>query len=121
MMKKKPVRFFLLLFGIPALTVTAFLVYRFSWSWLAAWLLAVNLAALFMWGWDKFQARRKGWRVPEMALHFMAIVGATPAAFVGMQLFRHKTMKMHFTILYTVVFLLQCAAAYVLTDDTPTP
>ena len=62
-----------------------------------------------MWGWDKWQARRGGPRVPEAVLHVMAAAGATPASFAAMEVFRHKTLKRHFRILYTVLLIVQIA------------
>ena len=77
----------------------------FSWGW--AWLVAVNLSVIPFWAWDKFQSRRAGFRVPENALHFGALIGAVPGSLLAMRWLRHKTLKPRFKILYTAFFVLQ--------------
>ena len=109
MMKRKPRRFFLLIFAIPSALAAFALWSTLNWSVLACWLLSANVVAFALWSYDKIAAKRKGWRVPEAALHIMSLLGATPAAFIGMKFMRHKSMKLHFAILYSVLFLLQIA------------
>lgn len=109
MMKRKPRRFFLLIFAVPSLIGAFALWYLLRWNWLGSWLLCANLVALGLWSYDKISAKRQGWRVPEAALHIMSVLGATPAAFIGMKFMRHKNLKMHFVILYSILFLLQIA------------
>ena len=66
--------------------------------------LAMNILAFAMFGWDKRQARRGGWRVRESTLLLVAFLGGTPGAFAGRALFRHKTRKQPFVAaLYVVV------------------
>ena len=76
-------------------------------SALVSALLAINLATFPLWAWDKFQARRGGWRIPEATLHLVAALGAAGASMISMRLFRHKTKKRSFTILYSVLLVLQ--------------
>ncbi len=109
MMKRKPRRFFLLIFAIPSAIGTFALWSTLEWPVLGSWLLSANVVAFCLWSYDKISAKRKGWRVPEAALHIMSVLGATPAAFIGMKFMRHKSMKLHFAILYSVLFLLQIA------------
>ncbi len=54
----------------------------------AAWLLAWSVVACLVYGFDKFRAQRSQWRVSEMTLNLLALVGG---AWVGMGWFRHKT------------------------------
>ena len=42
-------------------------------------------------GYDKRQAKKKGQRIPEKNLWFLAILGGGIGAYFGMQMFRHKT------------------------------
>ncbi|MCA9320818.1 MAG: DUF1294 domain-containing protein [Planctomycetes bacterium] len=109
MMKKKPIRFFLFVFAGPAVLATLWLSLSMGWSWPGAWLLTINLATLAMWGFDKIQSRRGGWRVPERCLHLFSIIGAVPASFIAMWSLRHKTLKPHFVLLYLAIFLVQFA------------
>lgn len=51
--------------------------------WLAAW----SLTAVAFYGWDKWQARRRGWRVPEAVLLALALMGGFAGAWAGMPAF----------------------------------
>lgn len=114
MLKRRPIRFFLIVFGLAAVLGAVLLHFLLDWGWLAAWLTSANVFALFLWGFDKFQSRRGGWRVPETALHLVALAGATPASLAAMQLFRHKTLKTHFVILYSILLVFQLALVFTL-------
>lgn len=61
-----------------------------------AWLLGGTIATLSLYGYDKWQAGRQGWRVPERLLMVLALLGGVIGAWVGMFLFRHKTRHMVF-------------------------
>lgn len=56
-------------------------------------LLAINVIAFLSFGWDKFCATKKWWRVPEANLLLMALLGGAIGAILGQQVFRHKTKK----------------------------
>jgi uncharacterized membrane protein YsdA (DUF1294 family) len=77
--------------------------------YLAAWLVAVNLVAFGYYGFDKFRARAGRRRVPEVVLHFLAIVGGTVGAYLGMRVFRHKTIKGPFRLIFWFIVVLQLA------------
>ena len=69
--------------------------------WLSAYAV-LSVVALAFYGWDKHRARTQGRRVPEARLHALALLGGFPGAFLGMQLFRHKTRQPRF---HVVIFL----------------
>lgn len=56
-------------------------------AWLAAWSV-VTFAAYAI---DKTQARRGGWRIPELALHGLALVGGAIGGWFGLLGLHHKT------------------------------
>lgn len=58
--------------------------------------LALNMLALLVYGFDKWRAGRGGRRVPEATLLWLLFLGGVVGAWVGMQWFRHKTQKMSF-------------------------
>jgi uncharacterized membrane protein YsdA (DUF1294 family) len=60
---------------------------------------ALALATFVLYGWDKLQARRGGHRIPERTLHLLALAGGFFGAWLGMRLFRHKTMKPGFALI----------------------
>jgi uncharacterized membrane protein YsdA (DUF1294 family) len=88
-----------------------------AWSFylvLVVWLVCINLVTFAYYGYDKWQARQAGRRVPEVALHVFALVGGSLGAFAAMRLFRHKTIKNGFRIAFWTIVgvqLLACAAA----------
>jgi uncharacterized membrane protein YsdA (DUF1294 family) len=77
--------------------------------WLANWLLVVNLVTFTYYGLDKVLARNFAWRIPEVVLHTLSAVGGSPAALLAMGLFRHKTIKSSFRILFWSIVVVQAA------------
>ena len=65
----------------------------------------VSLLTFALYGYDKKQAIKQGWRIPEMILHYCEFFGGWPGALWGQKVFRHKTKKLSFRIwLYVIVF-----------------
>ncbi|MCI0464299.1 MAG: DUF1294 domain-containing protein [Gemmataceae bacterium] len=78
-------------------------------SWLFCWLVAVNVTAFGYYGYDKSRARRASARVPERVLHGLALFGGSVGAYAGMEVFRHKTVKGGFRLVFWTIVLLQVA------------
>ncbi len=77
------------------------------------WYLAiVNLLALLVFGWDKLCAKKDRWRVPELRLLLLALIGGSIGALLAMKLFRHKTL--HFKFKYGIPLILVLQAAVVI-------
>jgi uncharacterized membrane protein YsdA (DUF1294 family) len=75
----------------------------------ALYLLLVNGVALFAMGGDKFSAGRNfDKRMPEGILFFLAVIGGSLGALLGMFLFRHKTRKWYFLMGLPVLLFQQC-------------
>ena len=68
-------------------------------KFLLAYYTIVSIATLLVWGYDKSQAMRHRWRVPEKKLIALTMVGGFPGALLGMPLFHHKTRKSHFWLI----------------------
>ncbi len=83
------------------------------WQWLAAWLLAVNLAGFFLMGCDKSRARAHQRRIPEKTLFAAAWLGGVPGCLAGMYLFRHKTRHWYFRWGMPLILLIQLLAGWV--------
>jgi uncharacterized membrane protein YsdA (DUF1294 family) len=79
---------------------------------LYAGLIGVNVITLLLYGYDKRQATVGGVRIPEVALHIVALLGGSPAALVGQELFRHKTRKPAFRLVLVGILLLQAGLIY---------
>ena len=58
----------------------------------------LNFISFLLFGYDKFQAKRGGWRIPERVLLGLSLVGGGIGALAGMQVFRHKTRKKIFWV-----------------------
>lgn len=67
----------------------------------------VNVIAFLMYGLDKVKAKRLQWRIQESTLLGVAVIGGSIGAFLGMQIFHHKTKKPKFYIGVPVIFILQ--------------
>jgi uncharacterized membrane protein YsdA (DUF1294 family) len=74
-------------------------------AWIAGW----TLPAFAMYGIDKRQAQRDGWRVPEVVLHGLALIGGVIGAWAGRYVFHHKTRKPLFTVVLVVASILWAA------------
>jgi uncharacterized membrane protein YsdA (DUF1294 family) len=77
-----------------------------------SYLVSANVMTLLLYGHDKRQAILGGSRIPELALHAAALLGGSPGALLGQRLFRHKTQKLSFQVVFAAIVLLQAAALY---------
>jgi len=64
------------------------------------WYLAINIVLFCLMGIDKQRAIHGKWRVPESTLLFTSCIGGFLGGFLGMYLFRHKTKKVYFHIVF---------------------
>ena len=72
-------------------------------AWLASWSVVTFVAYAI----DKAQARRGGWRIPEAALHGLAIAGGAIGGWVGLLMLRHKTRHPVFPLVLAVALTVQ--------------
>ncbi len=56
-------------------------------------------------GIDKDRAGRSEWRLTESLLHLLELLGGWPGALFAQQLFRHKTRKVGFQVIFWIVVL----------------
>ena len=70
------------------------------------YMLAINVITWIAYGVDKYKAKHNHWRIPERTLIGMAALGGFIGAFVGMQMFRHKTKHLKFVIGIPVIAIL---------------
>ncbi len=80
---------------------------------LAADLFLMSVLTLAFYAWDKRQAGRDGWRVPENRLHLLSLLGGWPGGLLGQRWLRHKTVKARFRFVFwlTVVVHVTLAGA----------
>ena len=67
----------------------------------------MSAVAFIFYGDDKFRAKKGKWRIPEKTLFLVAILFGGPGAFLGMQIFRHKTKHIQFKIIIPLVTIIQ--------------
>lgn len=71
-----------------------------------ALLVSLNITTFIYWGWDKYQAIRHRWRIPEVFLFGLVAIGGTLGAIAGQLIFRHKISKSQFLqVFYTIVVI----------------
>ena len=75
------------------------------------YLLAINIASFFLYGIDKYKAKKGRWRISEATLLMMAVIGGSIGAWTGMRLWRHKTMHKKFKYGIPVIIIIQVALA----------
>ena len=78
---------------------------------LPGWLALTNIVAFIAYGVDKGKAKLQKRRISEATLITLALIGGSIGAFLGMQIFRHKTQKPKFKIGVPLIILLHCLIA----------
>lgn len=78
---------------------------------------AINIATFFLYGIDKYKAKKGRWRISEATLLMMAVIGGCIGAWAGMRLWHHKTMHKKFKYGIPIIIIIQVAlAVYLLTN-----
>lgn len=81
---------------------------------IAIYLVLINVITFIVYGVDKSLAIKHKWRISEATLIILAAIGGSIGAFLGMQIFRHKTKHIKFVLGVPVIFILQVVAAFLL-------
>lgn len=84
---------------------------QLDWRILTGAWLALSAFAFFAYRSDKRSAQSGEWRVPEITLHLIALSGGWPGAFLAQRMFRHKTAKVSFQIVFWTILLMHQLAA----------
>lgn len=66
----------------------------------------VSVMAFLLYWSDKRKAQTDRWRTPENILHAVELAGGWPGALIAQQVFRHKTRKVSYQVLFWVIVLL---------------
>ncbi len=57
---------------------------------------SLNVLTFFVYGIDKWKATHGKWRISEATLLLLAIIGGSIGAWLGMKVWRHKTLHKKF-------------------------
>ena len=82
------------------------------------YLIAINVVAFFLYGIDKWKAKRSKWRISEATLLGLAVIGGSIGAWLGMKVWHHKTMHKKFK--YGIPLILMAQIAIVLLTSCKT-
>lgn len=96
--------------GIALVALTLLARLGAGWSWPISWLAAITPVTLAAFAIDKRRAILGRRRISETLLLGMALAGGSPAAFLAMHLFRHKTQKGSFRLAMGLIAIAQGAA-----------
>ncbi|MDO9318450.1 MAG: DUF1294 domain-containing protein [Gammaproteobacteria bacterium] len=69
----------------------------------------MSLVTFIAYAYDKSSARNRRWRTQESTLHFMSLLGGWPGALIAQRLFRHKSAKMEFLVMFWLSVVVNCA------------
>ncbi len=87
------------------------------WGLLTCWLILINVIAFFVFGLDKWKAKRKEKkesvrRIPEKNLLLLAAAGGSVGALLGMKVFHHKTLHEKFRFGIPLILALQVTISF---------
>ena len=74
-------------------------------------LIIINIITFFAYGLDKLKAVNHWWRIPEWVLLGLATAGGSVGAYLGMLVFRHKTLKPLFRFGVPVMIIVHAIVA----------
>jgi uncharacterized membrane protein YsdA (DUF1294 family)/cold shock CspA family protein len=65
-----------------------------------------SLITYLVYAQDKRAAQNRQWRIPEMSLHMLGVVGGWPGAFIAQRRLHHKVKKPSFQIFFWITVVL---------------
>jgi len=75
-------------------------------------LICINVLTFLVYGIDKWKAIQDSWHISEATLLFLAVIGGSIGALLGMQVWRHKTMHKKFKYGLPLILLAQIVLIY---------
>ena len=72
-------------------------------------LAVINVVTFFMYGIDKWKAKKSKWRIRETALLGLAVLGGSIGAWLGMKVWHHKTLHKKFKYGVPAIIIVQLA------------
>lgn len=81
---------------------------------ITVYFVTINLIAVIITIYDKQAAKKHIRRIPERTLIIVAVLGGSVVMYITMKLIRHKTRHIKFMLGIPLIFILQCAAIYLI-------
>jgi len=106
-MSYNPYKFFLLLALILSAGIGIALWHFTRINPLWIYLITITLITFLFYVYDKYQAIHQNTRIPEAVLHLLTLAGGTIGAIAGQLLFRHKTKKLSFRVVFIIIMVVQ--------------
>ena len=78
--------------------------------WVLPVSLLLNMATFVVYWADKYAARKRHWRTPEVQLHAWSLAGGWGGAWLAQRILRHKVSKASFMGPYWLTVIVHCAA-----------
>ena len=73
------------------------------------YLAVINVVTFFMYGIDKWKAKKSKWRIRESALLGLDVLGGSIGAWLGMKVWHHKTQHKKFKYGVPAIIIIQLA------------
>ena len=77
-------------------------------------LISINFVTIIAYWRDKKAAIAGEWRVPEIDLHMLELLGGWCGAFLAQKIFHHKTKKWYFHLNFALASILHITAIYLI-------
>ena len=71
------------------------------------YLVIINVVTFFMYGIDKWKAKKSKMRIRETALLGLAVIGGSIGAWLGMKVWHHKTLHKKFRFGVQAIIIIQ--------------
>lgn len=73
------------------------------------YLVIINIITFLVYGIDKWKARKSLWRIREVSLLMLAVLGGSIGAWLGMKVWHHKTQHKKFRYGIPAIIIVQIA------------
>jgi uncharacterized membrane protein YsdA (DUF1294 family) len=88
-------------------------------QWFTGFYALMSAISFSLYGLDKRASTRGGWRTSEARLHLVELLGGWPGALLAQRVFRHKTRKRSFQVMFYLAAAVNLAAlAWMLYADS---
>lgn len=88
------------------------IIVQYGTQYLLGYLIGLNVVTFLVFGFDKWMATSKSWRISEKILWLLSLFGGSAGALMGMQFFRHKTRKISFQLMLVLILVSQVAVIF---------